>query len=51
MLTERGGARAGDGVTKVFNLRSSKSTLFQVDGKTVEAAEIEHEVEMLLMLI
>ena len=49
MLAEGGGARAGDGVAQILNSKSSKGKLLQVDGEAIEAAEVEHTVEMLLM--
>ena len=40
MLVERSRPRAGDRVTKVFNLRGSEDTLLQIDGEAVEVAEV-----------
>ena len=49
MLAEGRRARAGDEVSQVLNLRSSKGTLLQVDGEALEVAEVKHTMEMLLM--
>ena len=49
VLAEGGGARAGDGVAQILNCRSSEGTLLQVDGEALEAAEVKHTAEMLLM--
>ena len=49
ILAEGRGARAGDRVSLVLNLRSSKGTHLQVDSEALKAVEVEHTVEMLLM--
>ena len=41
MLVERSRSRAGDQMSKILNLRSSKNTLLQVDVEAVEVAEVE----------
>ena len=50
MLVERSRPRAGDRVTKIFNLRSSECTLFQFDCEAVEAAEVKDTAEVKLMI-
>ena len=38
-------------MAKILNLRGSKNTLFQVDGKAMETAEVEDVAEVKLMII
>ena len=49
LLADGGGAGAGDRVAQILNSKSSKGTLLQFDGEAVEAAEVKHTTEMLLM--
>ena len=51
MLVERSRDKAGDGVAKILDVRSSKGTLLQVDGEAVEAAEVKDMSEMLLVRV
>ena len=46
MIVERSRSRAGDGVTKLFNLGGSKNTILKVDGEAVKGAEVKHMVEV-----
>ena len=48
---ERSRSRAGDQISKILNLRTSKNTLLQVDGEAVEAAEVKDTVDVKLMIL
>ena len=50
MLVKRSRAGAGEGMTKVLDLGSSKHALLQVDGKVMEKAEVEYTAEVQLMM-
>ena len=48
---ERSRSRAGDLMSKILNLRSSKNTFLQVDGETMEAAEVKDTAEVKLKIL
>ena len=50
ILVERSRPRAGDGMTKIFNLRGSENKLLLVDGEAKEGAEVKHTAEVQLMI-
>ena len=49
--TDTAWRRAGDQMSKILNLRSSKITLLQVDGEAMEAAEVADMAEVKLMIL